>query len=115
MTLADLFGILVDRQTFPAPQVKSIQTSVRYLATALGATDPAHCPLDATCLSIDTWLAAVEAHFAHRAAQGQAVGLITARNTRSNLRRNLRAAEAQSLFTVPSQPTVITSGSPAGV
>jgi hypothetical protein len=111
MTLADLFGILVDRQTFPAPQVKSIQTSVRYLATALGATDPAHCPLDATCLSIDTWLAAVEAHFARRAAQGQAVGLITARNTRSNLRRIFRAAEAQSLFTVPSQPTVITSGS----
>src|SRR5262245_46689027 len=111
MTLAELFGILVDRKTFPAPQVKSIQTSVRYLARALDAADPEHCPLDPGRLSLDTWLRAIDAHFARLTRQGQEVSRITARNTRSNLRRVHRAATAKSFLTVPSQPTVITSGS----
>ena len=110
MTLAELFCILVDRQTFPAPQVKTIQTSIRYLATALGATDPAHCHLSPERLAIDTWLGAIASHFTHLEERKQGVSMITARNTRSNLRRVHRAATAQALFTVPSQPTVITSG-----
>jgi hypothetical protein len=110
MTLAELFQTLVGRHTFPDAQVKTIQTSIRYLARALGATDPAHCPLLPERLSLERWLEALEAHFVLLERQGQGVGRITARNTRSNLRRVHRAAEAQALFTVPSQPTVITSG-----
>jgi hypothetical protein len=110
MTLAELFQTIVDRQTFPPSQVKTIQTSIRYLATALSATDPAHCHLVPERLSLDAWLSAIDTYFLYREKGGQPVGRITARNTRSNLRRVHRAATAQALFTVPSQPTVITSG-----
>src|SRR5262245_59615113 len=111
MTLAELFSILVDRQTFPAPQVKSLRTAVRYLAKALGAPDPEHCPLPPEHLTLEAWMAAVEARFVLLERQGSPHSLISARNIRSNLRRIFRAALAQALLSVPSQPKVIARGS----
>jgi hypothetical protein len=101
MMLADLLATLVARQALRAKRTKDYQTSLRYLAAALGHDSPATCPLDTATRDIDTWLQALEAHFQALTAQGRIVSAATMRNSRNNIRVIFRAAEAQGLLTAP--------------
>ena len=101
MMLADLLTTLVTRNVFRATRAKDLQTSLRYLAAALGYPSPSACPVDATSLAVETWLQALEAHFDALTAQGRTISPATRRNTRHNLRVVFRGAEAQGLLTAP--------------
>jgi hypothetical protein len=46
MTLTKLFDQVAAQQALRPSRVKDVKTSLRYLARALGADDPAHCAAD---------------------------------------------------------------------
>jgi integrase len=101
MTLADLFTTLVTRRALHPGRVNNIKTSLGYLASALGRTSPDQCPVDETCRDAETWLPAIETHFATLTAQGKTISAKTRSNTRNNLRAFFRAAAAQGLLAAP--------------
>src|SRR5262245_219234 len=108
MLLADLVSTLVDRKALPQGILKDLRTSTNYLATALGYAGPAACPVDCATQPLSTWLAALDAHFAALTAQGRVISASTRRNTRTNLRRILRAAGEQGLLTLPPKTPLLT-------
>jgi site-specific recombinase XerD len=104
MTLADLLSALLSRNalsTKQAKRTKDYQTSLRYLAAALGHDSPATCALDVATRDIDAWLAALETHFQALTAQGRSISAATRRNTRNNIRVLFRLAETQGLLQAP--------------
>jgi hypothetical protein len=101
MTFADMLTTLETRGALKPSRVKDVRTALKYLAQALGHADIEAAPVDDACTDPACWAPALDTHFARREAAGQAVGLITRRNVRSNLRAAFRAAEAQGLLAAP--------------
>jgi hypothetical protein len=106
MTLADLLTELDTRGVLPG--VRNKQTSLRYLAAALGHGSPAQCPVDAALAQEATWATRLETHFATLEMQGRTINAGTRRNTRNNIRKVLKLAAAHGLLQAPLPPRLLT-------
>ena len=115
MTFAELLTALETRGALPASRLKDCKTSLRYLASALGAASLEQCPITETCRHPAAWEAVLEAHFRVRTAQGHAISAATRRNTRNNLRVVWRLAEAQGLFAAPAPAPALLRAKPPRV
>jgi hypothetical protein len=100
MTLDDLYTELLP--TFPPSVQKDLKTAVRVLSQTLDHPDPRHCPLEACRHPLTYLFQLVEAHLTR-----QGKGPFTIRNTKNNISRLFRAAEAKALF-IPA-PVALTS------
>ena len=98
MTLAEILTALAVR-VLPRPSQK--KTSLRYLASALGATSLDACPVDGAWRDPGQWEAMLETHFQMLTTQGRTISASTRRNTRNDIRVVLRAAEAHGLLQAP--------------
>jgi hypothetical protein len=97
MTLQDLHDQLAPH--FPAYAQKDVQTAVRVLAKALQCPDPQHCLFDHFNRPLAALYRAVETSLLE-----QGKSLHTIRNTKNNLSRFFRLAEAQHLFSLAPAP-----------
>ena len=97
MTLQDLHDHLL--ASFPPSIHKDLKTAVRVLATALECPSPQHCPLEQYTRPFPTLARLVETLLL---AQGKSSHTI--RNTKNNLSRLFRLAEAQHLFSLQPLP-----------
>jgi integrase len=100
-TLADLLTALTARGDLKPHQVRNYQTSVRYLAKALGADSPEGCLVDAALAHDTAWGAALETHFAAEAANDHPINAGTRKNTKNNLKGLFSKAEAAGLLDQP--------------
>jgi hypothetical protein len=105
MTLRDLVETALPH--FAPSTQKDVKTAVRMLALALSYPEPKACPLRACQLPLETLCQRAEAYLV---AQGK--GRHTIRNTKNNLRRLFRWAEAQQLTAIP--PATPTRRFPSG-
>ena len=93
MLLSELYNQLVP--SFPPYVHKDMQTAIRILARALDCTSPDHCILERYNRPLPVLNRLLEDYLL---AQGK--GAHTIRNTKNNLSRLFRLAEAQHLFTL---------------
>jgi hypothetical protein len=91
MTLHDLTDQLSPQ--FPVSVQKDLKTAVRLLAHALNYADAKSCPVEACLHPLPHLYQVIETHLT---AQGKSAHTI--RNTKNNLSRLFRLAEAQALF-----------------
>src|SRR4029450_2519988 len=101
MTLADMLPGIDPHDTLPASRLKDCQTSLRYLAQALGYPNPEQCPVGDACGDPATWTEALETPFTTLTAQRRTTSAPPRRNTRNNLRVVFRLAEARGLLQAP--------------
>jgi hypothetical protein len=96
MTLTELLTTLHTRGALPPRRLKDVQTSLRYLARALGHASPEQCTVEAVA-SLDpaAWKARLDTYFL---ALPQPPSMHTVRNTRNNLSFLFRQAAAQGLL-----------------
>jgi hypothetical protein len=99
MTLTTLFDQVAAQPALRHSRVKDVQTSLRYLARAFGAGDPAAC--DAAVLQAPDWKARLNTYLV--ALEPPPSGH-TVRNTRNNLSWLTRQAHALGLLQVPAAP-----------
>src|SRR5690242_9642628 len=85
--------------TFPAYARKDLQTAIRVLAQALDCADPQHCSLDDLNRPLATLYQMVETYLSSQNKSAH-----TIRNTKNNLSRLFRLADAQHLFPLTSCP-----------
>jgi hypothetical protein len=98
MTLHDLTEQLTPQ--FPASVQKDLKTAVRVLAQALGHPEPKSCPVELCLQPLPRLYRTVETYLL---SQGKSPHTI--RNTKNNLSRLFRLAEAHGLFApLPAQP-----------
>jgi hypothetical protein len=102
-TLSSLFDTLTTRGVLPTSRAKDMRTSLRYLAQALGAESPEHCPADASLAPEESWGPRLEAGWAAMEQGGKTISASTRRNTRNNLRGIFRHAVEQGLLEAPGQ------------
>ena len=103
MTLTDVLTMLKAQLTSQGHikklhRVKDIQTSIGYLARALGKENPEQCQQDDFLLPESVWKEKLETYFA---SLDKSPGAVTRRNTRNNLRFLFRAAHDAGLITAP--------------
>jgi hypothetical protein len=96
MTLTEVFARVTAQQALRPSRIKDVQTSLRYLARALGAADPAACAADV--LEAPDWKARLNRYL--ETLQPPPSGH-TVRNTRNNLSWLARQARALGLLGAP--------------
>ena len=100
MTLTDVLTMLKTQGHISSNRTKDIQTSIRYLAEALGKTTPDQCHEADFVLTPSLWKAKLDTYFLSLQATGKQISAHTIRNTRNNLSYLFRIADEQSLFSV---------------
>jgi hypothetical protein len=101
MMLREMLQTLVANGAVRPAGVNDYTTSLNYLSRALGYASLDVCPVDDICRLGETWLKALEAHFAALTAQGTPKSSKTRSNTRNHIRVIFRAAAAQGLIVAP--------------
>jgi hypothetical protein len=98
MTLKDVLTAMETQGHIPTGRMKDIQTSIRYLARALGKEQPAQCQQEDFLLSTSVWKEKLDTYFM---ALDKPPSAHTIRNTRNNLSFLFRAAHDTGLITPP--------------
>jgi hypothetical protein len=101
MILADVLTELATRGALKKSRVPAMQTSLKYLATALGHTSLDQCPLDTALRQEATWAEALEDHWRTLETQGRTISAYTRRNVRNDIRKVFKLAEAHGLLHAP--------------
>src|SRR5262245_17919503 len=99
MTLAELYDTLAP--AFPLRAQQNMKTAIRHLAAALHCADPQHCSLAQCNQPLPALYRLLETHLRTHGhpRTGHTSHLI--RNTKNNISRLFRCAEAQQLFSLP--------------
>jgi hypothetical protein len=101
MTLMELLTTMETQGTIPASRVKDVQTSMRYLARALGKDSPEQCQEADFVLPTAAWKEKLDTYFLAQQQQGKTISPHTLRNTRNNLSFLFRTAHEHALLSTP--------------
>lgn len=98
MTLTDVLTAMETQGHIPTSRLKDIQTSIRYLARALGKEQPGQCQQDDFLLSTAVWKEKLDTYFM---SLDKPPSAHTIRNTRNNLSFLFRTAHDAGLIIPP--------------
>src|SRR5262245_40323899 len=101
MTLTDILTTLKTQGDISSNRAKDLQTSIRYLAGALGKTTPDHCHEADFLLAPSVWKATLDTYFVSLQTTRNHLSAHTIRNTRNNLSYLFRIAYETALVSVP--------------
>ena len=107
MMLADLLTTLETQGALKPSRVPAMKTSLKSLALALGHSGVETCPVAATLREEATWTKALETHFGTLETKGRTISAYTRRNTRNDIRKVFKLAEAHGLLPSAVPPVLL--------
>ena len=100
MTLTELLTTMKTQGYISLNRAKDVQTSIRYLAGALGKTTPDQCRDADFVLAPSLWKEKLDTYFVSLRTNGKPISAYTIRNTRNNLSFFFRIAQEKALLSV---------------